>query len=325
MNPMLSRRALLVLSALGGHGLASAQAGSWPNKTIRIVVPFPAGGAPDALTRRIGDELARTLNASVVTENRPGASGILGVQAMASQPPDGHTIVLISTGHVTASAMSPKFDLLRDTRVVTQVVNSPLILVVNPSSSYQSLSDLFKAIQEQPGKLTFGSAGSGSSAHMGIEFLAESVSGFKVVHIPYKGTIEFANAIMAKDIDFAISAPGVVIPLIKGGKLRALGVTSASRLMQLPDVPAIAETVVGYNFGAWMGFAAHKDTPEPILNQLNKALIQAASSDAVKQLAQQGAFQIDLTSSPNEFAAAIQRELVKERVTVKRLGLSLAS
>ena len=323
---ILRRTFLQVFAVVGIPAIVQAQGANWPTKPIKFYVPYPAGGAPDALARQLGEQLTRVLATPVVVDNRPGASGMLGVRAMTSQPYDGHTLVLITSGHVTATALSPNFDVTRDTQVVTRLINSPLVLVVNAESAYRSVGDLIKAVTAKPGEVPYGSAGAGSTPHMATELVAELVPGFKPLHVPYKGSLEAANAILGKSVDFTFGIPGVVLPLIKAGRLRALGVTSSIRMQQLPDIPAISEAgVPGFKFGVWMGIAVHKDTPAPILQQLHAALAQSSDSDGVKRLLQSTGSLLDVSESPMAFSASIAAEITKERVTVKRLGLSLQS
>ena len=326
MHSMLSRRSFIVFSAVVPPAFAQDQTGRWPSKTLKIIVPYPAGGAPDSLARQTGEQLTAIFGAPVIVENRPGASGILGIRAMTSQPSDGHTLVLISSGHVTATALSTSFDLLRETRVVSRLTNSPLLLVVNAASPYATLGDLLKISKEKPGTLTYGSAGTGSAPHMAVEYLSEMVPGMKALHIPYKGTLEFANAIMARDLDFAFGIAGALLPLIKSGRLRALGTSTPVRVEQLPDLPTIAEAgVKGFSFGTWIGIAVHKNTPDAVVKKLHDALARGANSDAFKRLLQQTATHLDLSESPRDFATAIENEVDKERVKVRRLGLSTQS
>lgn len=326
MYPMLSRRIFIVFSVAVSPAFAQDQKVRWPSKTLKIIVPYPAGGTPDSLARQAGEQLTTIFGTPVIVENRPGASGILGVRAMTSQPSDGHTLVLISSGHVTATALSTNFDLLRETRVVSRLTNSPLLLVVNAASPYTTLNELLKTAKEKPGTLTYGSAGTGSAPHMAVEYLTEMVPGMKALHIPYKGTLEFANAIMARDLDFAFGIAGALLPLIKSGRLRALGTSTSVRVEQLPDLPTIAEAgVKGFSFGTWIGIAAHKNTPDAVVKKLHDALARSANSDAFKRLLQQTATHLDLSDSPTAFAAAIENEVNKERATVKRLGLSAQS
>ncbi len=323
---ILRRTILQSLVMIGVPALAQAQDAKWPTKPIKIVVPYPAGGFPDALARQLGEQLARVLATSVVVENRPGAAGVLGVRAMTTQPYDGHTLALITSNHVTATALSPNFDIVRDTQVITRLVNSPLVLVVNAESAYRSVGDLIKAVKEKPGEVPYGSAGAGSTLHMAVEHLAELVQGFKALHVPYKATVETANAILGRSIEFTFGIPGAVLPLIKAGKLRALGVTSSARMQQLSDVPTISEAgVPGYMFGTWVGIATHKDTPAPILQQLHASLVQSSDSDGIQRLLQSTGSLLDLSESPVAFSVSLSAEIAKERVTVKRLGLSLQS
>ncbi len=324
--PVLRRTVLQSLAVFSMPALVQAQDTKWPTKPIKMIVPYPAGGFPDALARQLGEQLTRVLATPVVVDNRPGAAGVLGVRAMTSQPYDGHTLTLITSNHVTATALSPNFDIMRDTQVVTRLVNSPLVLVVNAESAYRSVGDLIKAVKDKPSEVPYGSAGAGSTLHMAVEHLAELVPGFKALHVPYKATIETANAVLAKNIEFTFGIPGAVLPLIKAGKLRALGVTSPARMQQLADIPTIAEAgVLGYKFGTWVGIAAHKDTPAPIMQQLHTALAQSSDSDGIKRLLQSTGSLLDLSESPVAFSASLAAEVAKERVTVKRLGLSLQS
>lgn len=325
-TPILRRNLLQSLAIIGVPAFAQAQDAKWPTKTIKIIVPYPAGGFPDALARQLGEQLTRVFATPVVVENRPGAAGVLGVRAMTSQPYDGHTLVLITSNHVTVTALSPNFDITRETQAVTRLVNSPLILVVNADSRYRSVGDLIKAVKEKPGELTYGSAGAGSTLHMAVEHLAELVSGFKALHVPYKATSEAVTAILGKSIEFSFGIPGAVLPLIMAGKLRALGVTAPTRMQQLADIPTISEAgVPGYKFGTWVGIAAHKEMPAPLIGQLHAALVQSCDSDGMKRLLQSTGSQLDLSESPVAFSASMAAEIAKERMTVKRLGLTLQS
>ena len=323
---MLSRRSFILVATVGAPVFAQDQTSRWPSRPLKIVVPYPAGGTPDSLARQVGEQLSALLGTPAIVENRPGASGVLGVRAMTSQPSDGHTLVLITSGHVTVTALSTNFDLLRDTRVVSRLISSPFLAVVNAASPYLTLGDLIKATKDKPGALTYGSAGAGSAPHMAVEYLADLAPGMKALHVPFKGTLEFSNAILAKEVDFGFGIAGALLPLIKSGRLRALGTSSLSRIEQLPDIPTISEAGVnGYSFSPWLGIAVHKNTSEPVVEQLHEALARAANSDAFRRLLSQTANRLDLSESPKAFAAAIAREVEKDRVNVKRLGLSVQS
>jgi len=326
MNESIRRRSALGWLAAAGLATqlpARAQPANWPSKAIRLIVPFPAGGSPDSTSRQVGEQVARILGTSVVVENRPGASALIGVRAMTAQPADSHTLVYVTSGHVTLSALPSQFDMLRETRLVTRISNSPFVLVVNAESPYQTLGDLIKAIQARPGALTYGSGGQGSPAHMAVEYMAEAVPGLNATHIPFKGAVESANAILGKQIDFTIGVLGALLPNIQGGKLRALGLTTATRLSSMPNVPTIAEAAVpGYQFSAWGGLAMHKDTPDAIVQRMHQVLAEACATEAVRAHVARNSGVMDLTDSPRAFVAAVEKEIANERRVVKRLGLT---
>lgn len=312
----------LAVSVLAPN-MARAQS-PWPNKPIRLIVPYPAGGSPDSMSRVVGDQLGRILGTSVVVENRPGGSAIVGFRAMTAQPADQHTLVYASSGHVTVSAISPQFDLLRESRLITRMTNSPFVLVVHSDSPYQNLQDLLKAIAAQPGKISYGSAGQGSPAHMAVEYLAESIAGFNANHIPFKGAVESANAILGKQIDFTIGVLGALITQVQAGKLRALGVTTSTRIAGLPQIPTIAEAgVPAYQYSAWGGLAMHKDTTDAVVLRMHQAITEACNTEAVRSHVQRNAGLLDLSDSPKNFTAAVEKEVAAERRIVKRLGLTM--
>jgi tripartite-type tricarboxylate transporter receptor subunit TctC len=316
--------AWLAASGLSVPTIAAAQTGNWPSKALRLIVPYPAGGSPDATSRQIGEQLGRIFNTPVVVENRPGGSALIGVRAMTAHAADNHTLVYITSGHVTVTAMSPAFDLLRETRLVTRTTNSPFVLVVNAESPYQTAQDLIKAIQAKPGTLTYGTAGQGSPAHMAVGYMVEAIPGLNAVHVPFKGAVESANAILGKHIDFTIGVLGALIPNIQGGKLRALGITTAARLAALPTIPTLAEAgLPGYQFSAWGGLAMHKDTPDAIVQRMHQAVVEACNSEPMRALVQRSAAVMDLTDSPRAFVAAVERELAAERRVVQRFGLTI--
>jgi tripartite-type tricarboxylate transporter receptor subunit TctC len=326
MNASIRRRSALGWLASAGVAAqfpAMAQPANWPSKALRIIVPYPAGGTPDTTSRQVGEQVARILGTSVVVENRPGGSGLIGVRAMTAQPADNHTLVYLSSGHVTLAAMPAPFDLLREVRLVTRLSNSPFVLAVNAESPYQTLGDLIKAIQARPGALTYGSGGQGSPAHMAVEYMTEALPGLNATHIPFKGAVESANALLGKQIDFTISVLGALLPNIQGGKLRALGVTTPARLSVLPNVPTLAEAgLPGYQYAAWGGLAMHKDTPDAVVQRMHQALAEACATEAVRAHVARNAGVMDLTDSPRAFVAAVEKEIANERRVVKRLGLT---
>lgn len=319
------RRLVRYLGAamLGGPWPAQAQEPAWPTRSLRLIVPYPAGGAPDTSSRSIAEALGRNLGQSVVVENKPGGAGLIGVRSMTAQPYDGgHTLCYVGSGHVTLTAMSPQFDLLKETRLVSMVTRSPFVLVVHPSSPYKALQDLVGAMRAAPGKISYGTAGNGSPAHMATVFLEEALQGVVGLHVPYKGAVESANAILGQQIDFTVSVMGAMLPHIRAGRLRALGVTTAQRLGLLPNVPTIAEQgVPGYQYSPWGGIAMHRDTPDAVVNKVHAVLSQALTAESVRQTVQAMGTLLMSSSSPASFAQESAQEIERERQTVKRIGL----
>lgn len=319
------RRILLGIGAAAATSprWAGAQEPVWPTRPLKLIVPYPAGGAPDASCRSIAEAMGRNIGQSIVIDNKPGGSGLIGVRAMTAQTYDGgHTLCYVTSGHVTLNAMSPQFDLLKETRLVTMTSSSPLVFVVHADSPYKTLQDVVQAMRASPGKLTYGSAGAGSAAHMAAVYLEDALPGVRAQHVPYKGAIESANAILGKQIDFTIGVLGALLIHIKSGKLRALGVSTSQRLPMLPNLPTIAEQgVPGYSISPWGGIAMHRDTPDAVLKKVHSAVTQALASESVKQTALNMGGIVAASESPAAFTAETLRELDRERQTVKRLGL----
>ncbi|MGH8433775.1 MAG: Bug family tripartite tricarboxylate transporter substrate binding protein [Pseudomonas sp.] len=296
---------------------------SWPNRPVKFVVPYPAGGSPDQLARQIADQMAKQFGQGFVIENKPGASGLLGARAVSQGAADGYSIAYLSSAHVTLQAMNPKFNLLKELKPVSKFSVSPFVCVVNANSPIKTMQDLIKAVQANPGKLTFGSAGPGSPAHMAVEYLEEKVGSFKALHVPYKGAVESINALLGGQVDFSIPVLGTAIPHLMGGKIRALGVTSEKRLDVLPEVPTIAETgVAGYRYEAWGGIGVAAGTPDDIVEKLRKALVEAMNSPEVKAFVAKTGSYVELSPSSKAFAEQIAREVAAEGPIVKRLGLT---
>lgn len=318
------RQALAGLASLSTLAVPVRAQTAWPNKPLRFVVPYPAGGSPDSFTRQMADELTRQLGATAIVENRPGASGLLGVRAVSLAAPDQHTFAYLTSGHVTLAAINPKFDLLKEHRLVARLSASPFVALVNAASPYKTMRELIAAVQASPGKLSFGTAGVGSPAHLAVEYLEESARNFKALHVPFKGAVESINAILGGQIDFTISVLGVALPQIQAGKLRALAMTTATRLALLPDVPTIAEAGGGnYAFQAWGGFAMHSETPDAMVARAAAVFTTAMQSDGMKKLLASAGSHADISESPTAFTAQVRQDLATERVITKRLGIVL--
>lgn len=322
MNPILSRRRVLgSLACLTAPAMLLAQE-AWPRRGLKFVVPYPAGGTPDAFTRQLTDVLIRQLGVSAVVENRPGASGLLGMRAVSQAQADQHSFAYVSSGQVTLTAMNPKFDLLRELKPVARLSASPFVLVVNADSPYKTIKELIAAVQTHPGRITFGTAGPGSPAHMAVEYLEEATKNFKALHVPFKGAVESINAILGGQIDFTIGVLGAAMPQIKAGKLRALGVTTAGRVAVLPDLPTIAEASgTRYAYQSWGGFMMHAETPDAVIERAAAAFSSALQSESVKRYLETAGSFADPSESPAAFGEQLRREIAAEKQIVKRLGI----
>ncbi len=323
MNQVLSRRRVLgTMACLAAPALPVRAQMAWPSKLLKFIVPYPAGGTPDAFTRQLAEQVARRLGVSAVVENRPGASGLLGMRAVSQAQADQHSFAYVSSGQVTLSAMNPKFDLLRELKPVARLTGSAFVALVSADSPYRTMGELIAAVQARPGKLSFGTAGPGSPAHMALEYLEEATRNFKALHVPFKGAVESINAILGGQIDFTIGVLGAAMPQIKAGKLRALGVTTARRVPQLPSVPTIAEASgTSYAYQSWGGFMMHANTPDAVLERAAAAFGSALQSETVKHYMQAVGSFADRSESPAAFGEQLRREIALEKQIVKRLGI----
>jgi tripartite-type tricarboxylate transporter receptor subunit TctC len=290
---------------------AAAALAQYPSRPVRFIVPSSAGGGTDIIARALAQKLAEAFGQPFVVENRPGAGQMIGLELAAKAAPDGHTLVMAASTLALNAVMYKKvpYDALRDFAPIMQAATVPNVLVVHPSLPVKSLAELLAHARQHPGKLSYASAGIGTSPHMAIELLA-SMAGVEMVHIPYKGTGPGITDLLGGQV--ALMAPNVLtaLPHIKAGKLRALGVTSAVRSEALPETPAIGEFLPGYEAAQWYGVLAPAGTPPDIVARLYAELVKALLHEEVKvRLAADGAEPVG--SSPAEFSAFIRREIAK--------------
>lgn len=252
-------------------GEALAQSRPWPSRPVRFIVPFTPGGANDLLPRIFAEGMQASLGQPVVVENRPGAGNSIGTAYVASQPPDGHTLLLASVAHVVNVSFFAKlpYDPIRSFEPVSQVATIPFVLTVNTALGVNSLKELIALLRSKPGA-TYATAGIGSSHHLGAELL-KSMTGVQLTHIPYKGAGGIVPALLANDVTFSIAALNSLMPHFKSGKLRALAVASGERSPLLPDVPTIADAggLPGFSIDVWFGVLAPAGTPRAIIDRLN--------------------------------------------------------
>ena len=285
METLFNRRSML--GALGCAGLsvlargASAQ-GTWPSRPITLIVPFAAGVSPDIVGRLLAERLGQSLGQPVVIDNRAGASGIIGAEAAARAAADGYTLFLTVesiVGVLPHIYSKPRYDPFKDFTPVTQVALGPYYLVTSPEQPFRTISDVLAYARSKPDALTYGSLGVGSGAHMRMAMLS-SMTGVSLLHVPYKSSP--LPDVIGRQVALAFEPATTAIPLVKGGKLRALAVTSAKRQPALPDVPTVGETVPSFNNDGWMALMVPAGTPQPIVSRLNAEAAKALKSDDVR-------------------------------------------
>ncbi len=301
---------LFVLSAL--H-VVPAAAQPYPTKAVRVVLPFPAGGAADIIARLLARKLGDGSGQNFVVDNRAGAAGIIGCELVARAPADGYTLLLGTTGtHTTNPAVFAKlpYDPVKDYAPVSLVAEAPFVLLVHPSLPARSVRELIAFARTRPGQLNFASAGVGSSSHLGFE-LFNSMAGIKAVHVPYKGLGPASADTIAGIITMTWDAIPSSKPMIERGRLRALGIGSLKRSPLLPAVPTIDEAgLPGFELGSWYGLFAPAGTATDIVRQLYRETAKAVTTaDVRNQFAAMGADAVG--STPEELAAVVQRDLAK--------------
>jgi tripartite-type tricarboxylate transporter receptor subunit TctC len=323
----LSTRRTFTLAAASALGLLAltplaAQAQAFPTKAITIIVPFSAGGTTDILARVLGQFISKDFGQPVIIDNRAGAGGNIGTQLVARAAPDGHTILMGTVGtHAINQSLYPKlaFDPIKDFAPLTRVALVPNLLVANPAQPFKTVKELTAYAKANPGKVTFGSSGSGTSIHLSGE-LFKQMAGVDIQHVAYKGSAPAVNDLLGNHIAIMFDNMPSAISHVKAGKLRPLAVTTAQRSPALPDVPTIAEAgVSGYEATSWFGLLAPAKTPAPVVAKLNASILKAlADPDVKKKLLEQGAEPAGET--PTQFAAFIASETVKWGKIVKQSG-----
>jgi len=284
---MMSRFFLTVLAllfAIGGAGAQSASA-QWPVKPIKLIVPFPAGSSTDVVARIVGQSLGERLGQGVVVEDRVGASGMLGVEYVAHAAPDGYTIGLVTT---STQALAPSlsahlpYDPRKDFAPVSMIGSAPYVMVTYPGLGAKTVADFTALAKARPGKLTYGSAGPGSLAHLAAVLYANTV-GINIVHVPYKSTSQSVTDLMAGRVDMQFATIPPTLPLIRSHQMQALATTGLKRNAALPDLPTVAETgLPGYEAVLWMAIETPAAVPPPVVAQLNRALTEVLAEPKVK-------------------------------------------
>jgi tripartite-type tricarboxylate transporter receptor subunit TctC len=309
MMPMSARSfaiALTALTALAEPVFAQA----WPTQTIRLIVPFPAGGSNDVMARLIAPHLERSLGQTVVVDNRPAAAGQVGTEAVAKAAPDGHTLLLIASSHTVRPAVAAKlpYDTEKDFAPITLVNTNAMFFFVNPRVPANTLKEFVALAKKSPGKFNYASPGVGSQTHLTVELLSLR-TGIKLQHVPYRGGAPATRAMIAGETEFTMLAPNVLFPLIAGGKIRPIASGAPKRHPRLPNVSTTAEQgLPNIRAVQWVGILTTAGTPRPVVERLNKEINRIIHlPEVVAQLEKQGV--TPTGGTPEEFRAQISREI----------------
>ena len=311
-----------LLAGLGALSLSAAAFAQYPNKPIKIIVPFLAGGTTDIMARAVAADLQKAFGQAVVVENRAGAGGNIGADAVAKSAPDGYTFLMGTVGtHAINMALYTKmpYDAVKDFAPVSLVAAVPNILVATPSFPVNSVKELIDLAKKEDGKLTFASSGSGTSIHLSGE-LFKQLAGVQMTHVPYKGSSAALPDVMSGQVNVMFDNAPSVMPHIKGGKLKAIAVTSSKRAPALPNVPTIAESgLPGFEASSWFGLLAPAGTPKDIVDKVSTQIQKMLQTPEMKErLSSQGADGVGNT--PEQFAAHIKTEIDKWAKVVKASG-----
>jgi tripartite-type tricarboxylate transporter receptor subunit TctC len=302
--------------------VAAPAMAQYPNKPVRLVVPFIAGSAPDVLARNVGERLGARLGQAIVIENKGGAGGNVGAEFAAKQPADGYTLMLATSSHLVNPSLYGKvgYDPVKDFAPIALLIRMPSLLIVPNDSPAKSVAELIALAKARPGQMNYGSGGNGSQAHLaGAMF--KTAAGIDVVHVPYKGAPEIVASMLSGQTQLAFPTFSTALPQVRAGKLRGLAVTSAKRNPQLPDVPTLLEAMPnGFDLEAWFGVWAPAGTPPDIVRKLNADIVAVlADPDFRAKLAADGS-EVVTAGTPDDFSGYVKSETAKWARVVKESG-----
>ena len=316
---------ILVLLALAASVLTSGAARAhYPDKPVRIIVPFIAGSAPDVTARQVAQRLTATFGQQFVVANKPGVAGNIGAEVAARAVPDGYSLMLMTSSHILSPLLYAKvnYDPLRDFVPVTMITRIPSLMVVPPSSSARSVMEFVAMAKSMPGKLNYGSGGAGSLAHLSAEAF-RLAAGIDYIHVPYKGAPDIVLALMSRQIDVGFPTMPTAVRPAQQGVLRALAVTGATRSKAMPEVPTLLEAMPdGFALDAWLALAAPAGTPSQIVTRLHAALVEGSKDAAFRSALDSDGSEVVL-NSPAEFATLLQTETAKWQALIARVGVKL--
>jgi len=312
---MRTGRWLLVFVLAVSH-YAQAQTGKWPEKPVRVVVPFAAGGSTDIIARLLTARLSQELGQQFVVDNRGGAGGSIGAEIVARANPDGHTVIIVAASYATNAALYKiPYDPVKDIAAIAMLHKGPFLLAVNPSVPANNLKEFIELLRAKPRTLNYGSSGIGGATHLATE-LFRQMTKTEVLHVPYKGDAPAITDLLGGQIQFIFSSAPALMPHVKGGRVRALAVTTEQRSRELPDLPSISETVPGFEHTSWNGMWAPAATPKEIVARLNQTLGRILSQpDLQERLRIEG--RESAHSTAEEFQRVIARDIAKYTKVVK--------
>jgi len=316
-----------LLACLPVLGIATGAAASgFPDRPVRLIVPYAAGGGPDVQARKLAEAVSRELGQPVVVENKVGAGGILAAEVVAQQPADGYTLMLGASTHITQKLLQPsvRFDPVTSFTHIIRTGYSPQVMLVKTSSPYHSVAELVAAARKAPGTLNYASGGIGSAAHLSGAALANAAA-IDVLHVPYKGSVEIVPALIRGDTAFGFPVASTAMPQIETGKVRALAVTSARRLPGLPQVPTLNEALGRSDLAldSWSGIWAPAGVPKPVVARLHAAILKALNDPGVRDFYQRAGSVIDPTPTPEAFDRFVADEMGKYRQIVERNHIAI--
>lgn len=319
-------RNLAVVAALCAATAAHAAQNDYPNRPVRFIVPYVAGGAADIFTRTVGQKLSEAWGQTIVVDNRGGANGGIGTELAVKSAPDGHTLLLGNSGPITVNPVLYKktpYDPLRDLAPVTQGTSYAYVLVVPASAAVASLKDFIALLKSKPGQLSYGSTGVGGGNHLSGELL-NLMTGTRAIHVPYKGSAAALADLLGGQLNFMFDTPITSVPQLKAGKLRAIGVTGLKRSISLPDVPTLDEQGLrGFELTQWQGVLVPAGTPRAVIDKVHAGVVKALKMpDVIERLSTQGGNEL-VGNTPEQFGQQIRHDLAKYAKLVREAGIKV--